>query len=88
MPEDQYELVKDALLKHIREVFEEIEEGLVRSHEEKFAMLEDSLNNASDVDEIKVAFDQWYTDHCDELEFEYEVNELWDNALSNAEVDF
>lgn len=88
MTQDHYELVKDALLKHIREIFEEIEEGLVRSHEEKFAMLEDALNNASDVDEIKVAFDQWYSDHSGELDFEYEVDELWDNALSNAEVEF
>ena len=86
--EEHYDIVKQALLNHIREVFEEIEEDIARSHEEKYAMLEDALENASDVDELKVAFNQWYSDHADDLELEYEIEELWENALSNTDLDF
>jgi len=88
MMEEHYDIVKQALLNHIREVFEEIEEDIARSHEEKYAMLEDALENASDVDELKVAFNQWYSDHADDLELEYEIEELWENALSNTDLDF
>lgn len=88
MSEEHYDIVKQALLEHIRKVFEEIEEDIARSHEEKYAMLEDALENASDVDELKVAFDQWYSDHAEDLELEYELEELWENALSNADLDF
>ncbi|HAT03517.1 MAG TPA: hypothetical protein DCS29_01930 [Candidatus Magasanikbacteria bacterium] len=88
MPEDQYEIIKDALLDHVRDVFEEIEEDLARYHEEKYAMLEDALNSASDASELQVAFAQWYNDHADDLELEYELEELWQNALANADVDF
>ena len=88
MTEEHYDIVKQALLNHIREVFEEIEEDIARSHEEKYTMLEDALENASDVDELKVAFNQWYSDHADDLELEYEIEELWENALSNTDLDF
>jgi len=87
MLEDQYYVVRDAILNHIREVFEELEAEIARSHEEKYAMLEDSLNNASDTSELQVAFSQWYNDHADDLEFDYDINELWQNALGNAGVE-
>ena len=87
MSEDYYDVVKQALLDHIREIFEEMEEALVRSHEEKYAMLEDVLENASDVDELRVAFCQWHHDHSDDLDFEYELGELWANALANSDLD-
>ncbi len=86
--EDHYDILKDALLNHVREVFEEIEDEIARSHEEKYAMLEDSLTNASDVEELQVAFGQWYNDHSDDLELEYELEDLWQNALGNADIDF
>ena len=85
--EDHYDIVKEALLNHIREVFEEIEEEMARYHEEKYAMLEDSLNNASDAEELQVAFGQWFNDHSEDLDLEYDVEDLWQNALGNADID-
>jgi len=82
MPESEYDEVKQSLLVYVREIFEEIEEGLARSHEEKYALLEDLLENAADVDELKVAFSQWYGDYADDLELEYELEEIWDNAIN------
>ncbi len=85
--EEQYSQAKQALLAHIREVFSEREEDLVRSHEEKFALLEDSLENASDVDELRVAFEQWHMEHSDDLQFEYEVEEMWDHAMNTMDFE-
>ncbi len=85
MPQDHYTLVKDAILDHVRETFEEIEEGLARSHEEKYALLEDALENASDVEELKVAFEQWFADHSTELQLEYELEEMWIHAVARVE---
>lgn len=81
MNEDRYTLIKKSLLDYMREIFEEIEESVARSHEEKYALLEDSLESASDEDELKVAFEQWYSDYAEELALEYELEELWDNAV-------
>lgn len=85
MAQDHYTLVKDAILGHVRETFEEIEDGLARSHEEKYALLEDALENASDVAELKVAFEQWFADHAEELELEYELDEMWAHAVARVE---
>ncbi len=85
MSQEQYDLVKGAILDHVRETFEEIEDGLARSHEEKYALLEDSLENASDVAELKVAFEQWFADNAEELEFEYELEEMWMHAVARVE---
>lgn len=87
MTEDRYDVMKNSILDYVRGLFEEIEEDMARSHEEKYAMLEDALENASDSDELRVAFDQWYSDHAEDLELEYEFEELWDNALANAETE-
>lgn len=85
MSDFQYDTIKTAILDHVRETFEEIEDGLARSHEEKYALLEDALENASDVDELKVAFEQWFADHAEELQLEYELDEMWAHAVARVE---
>ncbi|MBP9695040.1 MAG: hypothetical protein KBD73_01370 [Candidatus Magasanikbacteria bacterium] len=81
----EYDVVKEAVLAHIQALFEEMEEEMAMSHQEKYALLEDAFENATDVDELRVAFEQWYADHSDEVEFEHEVDELWDHAVGGAE---
>ena len=85
MSDFQYDTVKTAILDHVREMFEEIEDGLARSHEEKYALLEDALENASDVDDLQVAFEQWFADHSEELQLEYELDEMWAHAVARVE---
>ena len=85
--DENYLLVKEALLGHIRELFEEIESEVARFHEEKFAMLEDALEVASDTEELQVAFAQWFNDHADDLDLGYELEEIWNNALDDLDVD-
>ncbi len=81
MNEEKFESAKQLLLEHMRGLFEEIEEEIARSHEEKYALLEDAVENASDIDELKVAFEQWYSDHGTEMDFDYAVDEIWDTAV-------
>ena len=81
MSEDKYTKVKSTVLAHIQELFEELEEDMAMSHQEKYAMLEDAFESASDEDELKVAFERWYADHAEDLKLEYEIDELWDQAL-------
>jgi len=87
MNPDHYDVLKDALLNHVRDIFSEIEAELARSHEEKYAMLEDAMHNASDVDELQVAFEQWYNDHAEDLDLEYSIEDMWQNAIGDAELD-
>ena len=82
MHEEMLETVKENLLKHMRQIFSEIEEGMARTHEEKFALLEDAINNAGDFDELKVVFEQWHLDHAQDVDLEYEVEEIWDAVLN------
>lgn len=84
--EEKFSRVKRAVLTHVRGIFDEIEAELARSHEEKYALLEDALENASDVDELRVAFEQWFADHAEDLEMEYEFEELWDAVMGNVEL--
>lgn len=84
--EEKFSRVKRAVLTHVRGIFDEIEAELARSHEEKYALLEDALENASDVDELRVAFEQWFSDHSEDLELEYEFEEMWDAAVSLVET--
>ena len=58
---------------------------MAMSHQEKYALLEDAFENATDAAELRVAFDQWYADHAAEIEFEHEAHELWDMELGNVE---
>ena len=82
MHEEQFEDLKESLLEHMRGMFEEIEAELARSHEEKFALLEDAVSNATDLDELRVAFEKWYSEHAEDLAFEYEADEIWDAAVN------
>mgnify|MGYP007123665857 CR=1 FL=1 len=81
MSEDNYDDVKESVLSHIQSLFHELEEDMAMSHQEKYTLLEDIFENASDVDELKVAFEQWYAEHVGDLDLEYKVDELWDQAL-------
>lgn len=82
MQEEQFDHIKNNLLDHMRGLFEEIEEGMARTHEEKYALLEDAVSNSSDFDELRVAFEQWYLDHADDVNLEDEVEEIWDAVLN------
>ena len=81
MEQHSYEEIKDAVLTHIQALFQEMENEVAISHQEKYALLEDAFENATDVDELRVAFEQWYCEHAEEVEFEHEVDELWDHAV-------
>lgn len=85
MREEQLENIKENLLEHMRQIFSEIEEGMARTHEEKFALLEDAVSTASDFDELKVAFEQWHLDHASDVNLEYEVEEIWDAVLNERQ---
>jgi len=85
MDEDQYINTKQAVLAHMQQLFEEREEEMAMSHQEKYALLEDAFENATDVDELRVAFEQWYAEHAQALELEHEVEELWDHACAHLE---
>lgn len=82
MTEDKFDSIKISLLEQIRDLFEEIESDVARSHEEKYALLEDSLEDATDIDELRVAFEQWYTDHGSEVDLGYDLDEIWDAAVN------
>ncbi|MFZ2189567.1 MAG: hypothetical protein WAV48_02200 [Candidatus Magasanikiibacteriota bacterium] len=81
MTEKTYEEVKESVLAHMQGLFEEMEEDMAMSHQEKYALLEDMFENASDADELRVAFEQWYVDHAEDLGLEHDADELWDQAL-------
>ncbi len=85
MHEERYQQTKRAVLTHIEQLFKEMEEDMVMSHQEKYALLEDLFENATDVDELRVAFEQWYSDHSEDLQFEQEVQELWEQATTAVE---
>jgi len=51
------------------------------------ALLEDALDSSSDTDELKVAFDQWFNDHSEDLDLEYNLEELWDAAMGRGDLD-
>lgn len=87
MSEDQYEKTKDTILSHIQALFEELEQDMAMSHQEKYALLEDAFESASDEDELKVAFERWYADHAEDLRLDYESDELWDQAMG-GEIDY
>ncbi|MFH1286340.1 MAG: hypothetical protein ABII02_01150 [Candidatus Magasanikbacteria bacterium] len=87
MEEDHFTQTKTTVLSHIERTFEEIEKELSISHQEKYALLEDAFENASDADELRVAFDQWYSEHAEDVGFEEEAHELWDQALASADDD-
>ncbi len=79
--EDSHEKLKSAILEYIKTRFREIEQDLAMSHEDKYAKLEDSLEESVDEDELKVAFERWYMEHEDELRLEEDIDQLWEQAL-------
>lgn len=81
---DTFEKTKSSVLSHIQQVFAEMEEEMAISHQEKYALLEDAFENASDNDELKVAFEQWYHEHEGDLDLDMDVNELWSQASGMA----
>jgi hypothetical protein len=87
MVDDPFVKTKKSVLGHVEKLFAEIEQEMAISHQEKYALLEDAFENASDVDELRVAFDQWFSDHSEDLGFEEELDELWDQAVAEDEED-
>ena len=82
--ENHYEMKKN-ILGYVERIFREMEENIAMSHQEKYALLEDSFEVASDVSELKIAFEQWYNDHLEEVDFEHDMNELWEQASLGEE---
>ena len=78
---DHFEKAKTDVLSHIETLLAEIQQEIALSHQEKYALLEDAFGSASDVDELRVAFDQWYIEHSDDIGFDHNADELWDQAL-------
>lgn len=85
MEEKNHEEIKYAVLNHIQNLFEEMEEEMAMSHQEKYALLEDAFESAADKDELRIAFERWYADHADDVNFEQEVDELWEQAILQVE---
>lgn len=85
MGDHTLEDAKQAILDHIQEVFEEMEQEMALSHQEKYAMLEEMLDSATEPDELKVAYTQWFTNHEDDIDFEFGANDLWNQAMARLE---
>lgn len=85
MEESRHEDIKRAVLDHIQTIFQEMEQEMAMSHQEKYALLEDAFENAGDPSELRIAFERWYADHSDEVNFEQEVDELWEQAIGQME---
>ncbi len=85
MDDDRFDITKQAVLAHVQAIFEEMEEEMALSHQEKYALLEDSFENATDVDELQVAFEQWYNEHAQDLSLAENMEELWEQAVSSLE---
>jgi len=83
--EYEYDEAKSALLEHIKELFEELEGEMAMSHQEKYALLEDILENATDTGELKVAFEQWCAEHIVDLDLDEDADDLWEQALARLE---
>lgn len=81
----EFPKVKNAVLAHVQSIFDEMEESMAMSHQEKYALLEDACENATDKDELRVALDQWYAEHGEELELDRDSEEIWHEALGLIE---
>ncbi len=84
----EFEKARTDVLSHVETLLEEIEQEIALSHQEKFALLEDSFASASDVDELRVAFDQWYSEHSEDIGFDHTSAEMWDHALGGEHSSF
>ncbi len=81
----EFPKVKNAVLAHVQSIFDEMEESMAMSHQEKYALLEDACDNATDKDELRVALEQWYAEHGEDLELDRDVNDIWQEALGLIE---
>lgn len=79
--------MKRVILEHVQTVFDELEQALVLQHQEKYSILEDALENADDVDELKIAFEHWHLENAEELEIEEDPHDMWISMLEIAEED-
>ncbi len=84
---NEFRKVKTAVLGHVQSLFDEMEESMAMSHQEKYALLEDACENATDKDELRVALEQWYAEYGEELEMDRNVDEIWQEALGLLEDD-
>lgn len=87
MSDEQLQKVKSAVLDHIKEVFNEMEEAIVMQHQERYSMLEDAFENSTDVSELRISFEQWHLEHADDLELEDGADDLWEAALAELDED-
>ena len=78
--EDFFEDTKEAVLAHVGHLFEEMEGEAAMRHQEKYTLLEDAFDAATDGDELRVAFEQWYGEHAEELELD-DAETLWGEAV-------
>lgn len=85
MDEANHYKVKQSVLDFIKNLFEEMEEEMAMSHQEKYALLEDAFENATDVGELRIAFEQWYADHSNDVDFGYDLDEIWEQAVNQTE---
>ncbi len=85
MHEDRFDNVKELVLAHMQQLFEQMEEEMVMGHQEKYTLLEDAFEQATDEDELHVAFEQWYADHAEDLQIEHEADDLWEQAVNGAD---
>jgi hypothetical protein len=85
MEDANHDQIKKSVLSFIQNLFEEMEEEMAMSHQEKYALLEDAFENAADSGELRIAFEQWYADHVEEIDFGHELEELWEQAVSQME---
>jgi hypothetical protein len=76
-----FEKAKSDVLSHVESLLAEIQQEIALSHQEKYALLEDAFGGASDTDELRVAFDQWFSEHSEDIGFDHNADELWDQAL-------
>ena len=83
--EENFKKTKQSVLKYVEQLFEEMEAEMAISHQEKYALLEDAFESAVDENELRVAFEQWYSEHSEDLSLDYDLDELWDLALGGLE---
>jgi Asp-tRNA(Asn)/Glu-tRNA(Gln) amidotransferase A subunit family amidase len=84
---NEFRKVKTAVLGHVQSLFDEMEESMAMSHQEKYALLEDACENATDKDELRVALEQWYSEYGEELDMDRNVDEIWQEAIGLLEDD-
>lgn len=86
MEDIEHENLQQAILDYLRTRFDEIEDDLAVSYQEKYAHLEDVISQAVDKEELKVAFERWYLEHQEDLEILEDIDDLWEQALVHHDL--